>query len=287
MRASVSTVRFSMTLMGVSTDNLALLESKIGCESPVVRAYRAIDRITSYTPLGGRLVIGSAKPKIGTNLVPIADLVAGKYAAYFTQNAVDLAALPAAPYGKKHICINWHEFDVGTLNGTVAQINSVILAANHESRQAAAGKLDIGVCIGSYNMSLYEGFAPALLDGDIVLIDQPYNTNTSANAPSAQSVIAPRIAALKALGVKRIGIAEYGSVPFIGRPAWLMAANLYYQNNDIEVATYFDNGSNAIVGKSDEYALDSAIYESRMVAAEQLLRDSASQISAIANGMLL
>lgn len=271
-----------MTLMGVSNNNLAALEQRLGCESPVVREYRAIDRITPYTPLGGRLVIGSAKPKIGQNLVPIGDLTAGKYASYFTQNAVDLAALPAAPYGRKHLCVNWHEFDVGTLNGTVAQINSVILAANKLSREAAPGQLDIATCIGSYNQSLFQGFAPAILDADIVLIDQPYNLSSASNTPSAQSILAPRIAALRKMGVKRLGIAEWGSIAFIGRPAWITEANAWIQNNDIEVCTYFDSGSNAIVGKTDEYALDSAIYEGRMIEAEAMLRKTSGTLLGIA-----
>lgn len=259
-------------ILGYSANNVAALDKLITGGKPPVREYSQMDHVNpDYAALaaGGRQLCVSQKPKVNNalngvpagQLIPVMQLIPapGKttttWDAYTLAHANAAAALPKPTMLGKHTVVNWHEGDVGKLNGTPDQICQAIKHMNAVTRSAAnfSNACEIGVIIGDWQMPLIAQFAAALLDADKVLVDQPY-IPAGVGPGGVKAFMDQRFAAMRALGVRRFGIGEWGVRNGIAnRPAAIQECLDWMDAQaDIDVAYYWDAPDVAIYGSPDQ-----------------------------------
>lgn len=269
-------------ILGYSANNYAALDKLVTGGKPPIREYSQMDHIApDYAALaaGGRQLCVSIKPKLNnpatiggtafkSGIIPIGALIpaAGKTTTVFDPNilahAEAAAALPKPTLLGKHIVVNWHEGDVGTLNGTPAQICTAIQHMNSVSRSAPgfSDVAEIGVIIGDYNFALIQQFKAALLDPDIVLVDQPY-IPAGVSPGGVKAFMDQRFNAMRAMGVKRFGIGEFGVRNGIPNRAAALAECLAWMDaqDDLEVVYYWDAPDVSISNSPEQAAYMGAV----------------------------
>lgn len=280
-------------IVGYSANNVAVLDKLVPGGKPPVREYSQMDHVNpDYASLavGGRQLCVSIKGKLnspatvgGTKflagtipvlaLIPAAGQTTTAFDPYIVAHAKAAAALPKPTMLGEHTVVHYHEPDVGTLNGSPSQLCQAIIHANDVAR-AVPGFTDtceIGVIIGDYNFALIAQFQAALRDADKVLVDQPYIP--AGVAPGGvKAFMDQRFNAMRALGVKRFGIGEWGvRTGLANRPAAIQECLTWFDAQpDIDVVYYWDAPDVAITNTPEQAGFISAVNSHLITPAQQI-----------------